>query len=78
MDRIELSKKPLWSHDVPTDAEEFYFVPRVYLMRTFTVSDNTKEARDIDMSLTPLYIAEGQQVTMRIVGGKLQIRVTNI
>lgn len=82
MDRLELFKKPLWTNDVPTDAKEFYFIPRVFLMRQFKiVSNNAGELQDIvdiDLSTTPLYIADGQQVTMRIVEGKLEIRVDKI
>jgi len=82
VDRLELFKKPLWTNDVPTDAKEFYFIPRVFLMRQFKiVSNNAGELQDIvdiDLSTTPLYIADGQQVTMRIVEGKLEIRVDKI
>ena len=31
---------------------------------------------DLDISITPLYVAEGQQVTMKIVNGKLDIQVS--
>lgn len=78
MDRMQLAKKAtLWQNDVPTDAKEFYFIPRVYLMRTFPVGNRPEQlnAVDIDMSITPLYLTEGQEVTMRIVSGQFQIRI---
>ncbi len=80
MIRKELAHKSVgWSHDVPTDAKEFYFIPRVFLLRAFPIkisnASRTDEVVDIDMSLTPLYVAESQEVTMKIVDGQLQIRV---
>jgi len=83
--RIQLNKShdpDKWSHDVPTDAKEFYFIPRVFLLRTFPLVNNTNyktdEVVDIDMSLTPLYVKESQEVIMRIVENQLQIRVRDI
>jgi hypothetical protein len=79
MNRMQLSKKStLWQNDVPTDAKDFYFIPRIYLLRQFPVGNSNKQfdAVDVDMSITPLYLAEGQEVTMRIVNGQFQIRVT--
>jgi hypothetical protein len=78
--RTDLSKAPLWSHDVLTDAKEFYFIPRIYLMREFEIpgTKGQREVVDIDVSLTPLYIAKNQEVIMKIVDGQLQIRVREI
>lgn len=91
MTRAELeakSSRDVWSHDVPTDAKEFYFIPRVFALRTFDITPvhwgsgvgaaMTRAVIDVDMSLTPLYVAEGQEVVMRISGGNLQIRVSKI
>jgi hypothetical protein len=77
-DRMQLAKKSaLWQNDVPTDAKEFYFIPRIFLLREFDiVPAKVKDAVDIDMEITPLYIAPGQVVTMAIIDGKFQIRVT--
>ena len=77
-DRMQLSKKSvLWQSDIPTDAKEFYFIPRIFLLRQFgVVPGKIKDVVDIDMEITPLYIAPGQSVTMAIVDGKFKIRVT--
>ena len=79
MDRMKLAQKSaLWENDIPTDAKEFYFIPRVFMMRSFPVANapgNFDAVVDIDLSITPLYLAEGQEVTMRIVNGQFQIRV---
>ena len=77
-DRKQLANKSaLWQNDIPTDAKEFYFIPRIFLMRQFDiVPGKVKHVVDIDMEITPLYIAPGQQVSMAIVDGKFQIRVT--
>jgi hypothetical protein len=72
--RTELHKKPNWENDIPTDAKEFYFIPRIFLMRNFGKSYPT-EIMDIDMSLTPLYVLQDQEVVMRIVDGQFQIRI---
>lgn len=76
-DRMQLdNKSALWQNDIPTDAKEFYFIPRIFLMRQFDIVSGRQDVVDIDMEITPLYIPPGQQVSMAIVDGKFQIRVT--
>src|SRR5271154_1502615 len=73
MTRIELQKMhdpDKWSHDVPTDGKEFYFIPRIYIMREYEIVPGRLECVDIDMSLTPLYLTQGQEVIMRIIDGQ--------
>jgi hypothetical protein len=79
LDRIQLMKKILWRNDCPVDVKEFYFVPRIFLLRELKVTEErlVSEVVDIDMSLTPLYIKEGEQVVMSIHDGKLDIVVTS-
>lgn len=76
MNRIDLSKFPTKrSHDVGDRCKKFLFIPRIYLMHEFEIKKGQKEIVDIDMPLTPLYVREGEQVVMKIIDGKLQIRV---
>lgn len=73
--RMQLAKAPKWQHDLPVLGTDMYFIPRVYVLYDGLPINDVRNILDVDLSVTPLYVSKGQEVVMRIVDGKLQIRV---
>jgi hypothetical protein len=73
--RTELAKAPQWSRDWPVLGSELYFIPRVFILDDVLPIKSVADIVDVDLSMTPLYVGKGQEVVMRIVDGKLQVRV---